>query len=88
MDGVLQVGQLDAAGVVFVHAVQEAGSLIFVPQGWIVVESVQGNAEVHGCRKSFFHTGSKALLEYKATVALMEASQRPAERHECTSQSI
>ena len=61
---------------------QSAGELLYVPQGWVVVESTRsGEGEVYGIRKSVLHcSGRDSLTCYKATLKLLKASGRSSER--------
>ena len=60
-----------------------AGTLLYVPQGWIVIESSQkGSQVITGIRKSFMAKGTNHTQAYRKAKELMQASNRDVSRME------
>ncbi len=72
------IAKMAAAGVKMFHTVQMKGDLLFVPQGWLVVESSHPkNNLIYGVRKSFM---VKDRVTYEHVKAKYFASSRSVDR--------
>ena len=68
--------ELCAAGAMMYHGEHISGELLFVPQGWLLVESSSSQSLTFGYRKSFMQGGAAAVQEYKMAITLFKASAR------------
>ena len=65
------------AGVVMNRIEQQKGDLLYVPQGWIIVESsVDDEALIYGVRKSFIVSEEPTKCEYEEAMKLYAGSGR------------
>jgi hypothetical protein len=72
---------LVASGVKMKRFVQKQGDLLYIPQGFLIVESTMpGQSLVYGVRKSMMMKGGEHASAYRATTELFRASQRNCER--------
>ena len=60
---------------------QQAGDLLFIPQGWVLAEvGIEGEELTYGFRKSFMIGGEMPSAEYAAAVPLYQSSGRDTTR--------
>jgi hypothetical protein len=72
---------LVASGVKMKRFVQKQGDLLYIPQGYLIIESTMpGQGLVYGARKSLMMKGDAHASAYRATTELFRASQRNCER--------
>ena len=72
---------LVASGVRMKRFVQKQGDLLYIPQGYLIIESTMpGQSLVYGVRKSLMMKGGAHASAYSATTELFRASQRNCER--------
>ena len=65
------------------HGWQKAGGVLFVPQGWIVVEQVvRAHNLIYGVRKSIMRKSPAALSNYESGLKLFRTSKRIGKRME------
>ena len=75
-----KLAALASAGAQMMHGEQNNGELLFLPQGWIVIESSSSNSLTFCYRRSFMQPGKAAIKEYKTAIALFKASARDTAR--------
>ena len=69
------------AGVMMFQGVHGQGQLLFVPQGWIIVEvSMVGSRLIYGYRKAFMQSNPGAIAEYKCGLAMYRNTGRMVDR--------
>ena len=64
-------------GVLIHHGSQNAGDILYVPQGWIMVEqAVHGHNFIHGVRNSMMLKSPAAVSNYECGLELFRTSNR------------
>ena len=65
------------AGVCMYQHVHSSNQMLYIPQGWVVVESTLPGAPSHyGIRKAFFTRTEPAIKEYEHAISLFKASAK------------
>ena len=75
-----KLAALTAAGVNMYHGTHDTGELLFVPQGWIVIEASVSYDLIFGYRKAFMQMSKAAVSQYKSAISLYKASARDVSR--------
>lgn len=77
------VEKLQADGVIMQWHQHCRGEVLYVPQGWIVVEKTTPGSNLnYGLRKSFMLKSKEAVNKFKKALSLYRASERPTTRLE------
>ena len=78
-----KIQEMCEAGVRMFGGVHSQGQMIFIPQGWIIVEvAMVGSRLLYGYRNSFMQAGEEAKNEYACAISLYKSSARNTERME------
>lgn len=74
---------LVSKGLVMRKHIHKKGELLYVPQGWIAVESSSpGQSLLYGIRKSWMLGGSPHVDRYNKVLGIFRQSQKPVQRME------
>lgn len=69
--------QFSDAGVGMYEIIHSSNQMLYVPQGWLTLETTLPGAPVHyGIRKAFFMNTEPAIAEYESALMLFKASAR------------
>ena len=72
-----RIEEMVNSGVAMFQGIHDKNQLLFVPQGWIIVEvSMVGSRLIYGYRKAFMQATRKATDEYRAALQLFKTSGR------------
>ena len=71
---------LHTAGTKMYYGTHDAGQLLFVPHGWIIIEASACNVLIFGYRKAFMQVTPAAFTQYKTAISPYKASARDTSR--------